>query len=115
MDLRLINIGNIKLTAPEIDVVHLLMEDDDPHWTVDDIAGSLPYNADDTWEYVQSLILAGLLVRSDMTQTFEDINIISVTVPPEARRWLDKYQPDIDDAFIILNPDMFDITEAAEA
>ena len=115
MELCLINIGNIKLSAPEIDVVHLLLEDDDPHWTVDDIAGSLPYTVEDTWEYVQSLILAGLLERTDMTQTFEDINNISLTVPSDARAWLEENQQDIDDAFIMLNPDMFDVTEVAEA
>ena len=30
MELCLINIGNIKLSAAEIDVIHLLLEDDDP-------------------------------------------------------------------------------------
>ena len=115
MDLCLIPIGDIKFCAAEIDIVHLLMEDDDPDWTVGDIAGSLPYTVEETWEYVQSLILTGLLSRTDMTQSFDNINNISLTVDMHARDWLDSHQPDIDDAFILLNPDMFDVTEVGEA
>ena len=115
MDLCLITIGDIKLSAPEIDIVHLLLEDDDPHWTVAEIAASLPYTVEETWEHVQSLILSGLLSRTDMSQSFENINIISLTVYSDSRDWLNENQQDIDDAFIMLNPDMFDIVEAAEA
>tara|TARA_B100000427_G_scaffold221744_1_gene185505 strand:+ start:551 stop:898 length:348 start_codon:yes stop_codon:yes gene_type:complete len=115
MDLCLIAIGDIKFTAPEIDVVHLIMEDDDPDWTVAEIAASLPYTVEETWEYVQSLILSGLLVRTDMSQSFENIDIITLTVHDDSRDWLNDNQRDIDDAFIMLNPDMFDVMEAAEA
>ncbi len=115
MDLCLITIGGNKFSTYEIDLLYLLMEDDDGDWTVGDIAGSLPYIADEVWKCVQSLILSGILARTDMTQTFEDIDIITVTVPEDARHWLDENSSDIDDAFILLNPDMFDVTEVAEA
>ena len=115
MDLCLITIGGIKFSTHEIDLLYLLMEDDDGHWTVGDIAGSLPYIADEVWKSVQSLILSGILARTDMTQTFDNINNIAVTVTPSAREWLDENSSDIDDAFILLNPDMFEVTEVAEA
>ena len=108
-------IGDRKFSAYEIDILYLLMEDDDGDWTVGDIAGSLPYIADHLWDGVQSLILSGILERTDMTQTFEPVEIISVTVPDDARHWLDDHSSDIDDAFILLNPDMFDVTVPAEA
>jgi hypothetical protein len=88
MDLCLFTIGGRKFSAYEIDILYLLMEDDDGDWTVGDIAGSLPYIAD---------------------------NLISVTVPNDARNWLNENSSDIDDAFILLNPDMFDVTVPAEA
>ena len=115
MDLCLFTIGGRKFSAYEIDILYLLMEDDDGDWTVGDIAGSLPYIADHLWDGVQSLILSGILERTDMTQTFEAIEIISVTVPNAARNWLEEHSSDIDDAFILLNPDMFDVTVPAEA
>jgi len=115
MDLCLITIGGIKFCTSEIDIIYLLMEDAESDWTVGDIIGSLPYIADDVWKGVQSLILSGILERTDMTQTFEDIDIISLAVPSSAREWLDTNSSDIDDAFIMLNPDMFDVTEVAEA
>ena len=94
MDLCLITIGGLKLYTYEIDIIYLLMEDDDSDWTVGDIAGSLPYIVDDLWDGIQSLILSGILERTDMTH---------------------QHASDIDDAFILLNPDMFDVVEAAEA
>lgn len=115
MDLCLITIGGNKFSTYEVDLLYLLMEDDDGDWTVGDIAGSLPYIADEVWRAVQSLILSGILARTDMTQTFDNINNIAVTVPDDARAWLDEHSSDIDDAFILLNPDMFDVTEVAEA
>lgn len=115
MDLCLITIGGNKFSTYEVDLLYLLMEDDDGDWTVGDIAGSLPYIADEVWAAVQSLILSGILARTDMTQTFDNINNIAVTVPDDARAWLDEHSSDIDDAFILLNPDMFDVTEVAEA
>lgn len=108
-------IGDRKFSAYEIDILYLLMEDDDGDWTVGDIAGSLPYIADHLWDGVQSLILSGILERTDMTQPLEAVEIISVTVPDDARHWLDDHSSDIDDAFILLNPDMFDVTVPAEA
>ena len=69
MDLCLITIGGIKFCAAEIDLLHLLMEDDDPHWTVLEISNSLPYDVSDTWEYTQSLILSGIIERADMSQS----------------------------------------------
>ena len=115
MELCLIPIGDIKFSASEIDVLHLLMEDDDPDWTVAEIAASLPYMTEDVWADVQSLILSGLLVRADMNQSLETIEIIRLTVPETARDWMTEHQNDIDDAFIVLNPDMFDLTEVGEA
>jgi len=115
MDLCLFTIGDRKFSAYEIDILYLLMEDDDGDWTVGDIAGSLPYIADHLWDGVQSLILSGILERTDMTQPLEAVEIISVTVPDDARHWLDDHSSDIDDAFILLNPDMFDVTVPAEA
>ena len=115
MELCLIPIGDIKFSASEIDVLHLLLEDDDPDWTVAEIAASLPYMTEDVWADVQSLILSGLLVRADMNQSLETIEIIRLTVPETARDWMTEHQNDIDDAFIVLNPDMFDVTEVAEA
>jgi len=115
MELYLIPIGDIKFSASEIDVLHLLMEDDDPDWTVAEIAASLPYTTEDVWADVQSLILSGLLVRADMNQSLETIEIIRLTVPETARDWMAEHQNDIDDAFIVLNPDMFDLTEVGEA
>ena len=115
MDLCLITIGGNKFSTYEIDLLYLLMEDDDGDWTVGDIAGSLPYIEDEVWKCVQSLILSGILARTDMSQTFDNINNITVTVPDDARAWLDDNSSDIDDAFILLNPDMFDVTEVAEA
>jgi len=111
----LFTIGDRKFSAYEIDILYLLMEDDDGDWTVGDIAGSLPYIADHLWDGVQSLILSGILERTDMTQPLEAVEIISVTVPDDARHWLDDHSSDIDDAFILLNPDMFDVTVPAEA
>ena len=32
-----------------------------------------------------------------------------------AAQWLTDHQRDIDDAFVVLNPDMFDVTEVGEA
>ena len=115
MELCLITIGNIKFSASEIDVLHLLMEDDDPHWTVAEIAASLPYTTEDVWVDVQSLILSGMLARTNMNQSLEIIEIIRLTVPRPARAWMEEHQQDIDDAFIVLNPDMFDVTEVGEA
>ena len=115
MELCLIPIGDIKFSASEIDVLHLLMEDDDPDWTVAEIAASLPYTTEEVWVDVQSLILSGMLARTNMNQTFENIEIITLTVPDSAQQWLVDHQQDIDDAFIVLNPDMFDVTEVAEA
>ena len=115
MELCLIPIGDIKFSASEIDVLHLLMEDDDSHWTVAEIAASLPYMTEDVWADVQSLILSGLLVRADMNQSLETIEIIRLTVPETARDWMAEHENDIDDAFIVLNPDMFDVTEVGEA
>jgi len=115
MELCLIPIGDIKFSASEIDVLHLLMEDDDPDWTVAEIAASLPYTTEEVWVDVQSLILSGMLARTNMNQTFENIEIITLTVPDSAQQWLTDHQQDIDDAFIVLNPDMFDVTEVAEA
>ena len=115
MDLCLITIGGVKFSATEIDVLHLLLEDDDPDWTVADIAGALPYTTEDVWADVQSLILSGMLARTDMSQTFENIEIITLTVPDDTQQWLVEHQHDIDDAFIVLNPDMFDVTEVGEA
>ena len=115
MEMHTIPIGDVRFSATEIDILHLLLEDDDPDWTVAEIAASLPYTVEETWEYVQSLILSGLLSRTDMSQSFENINIISLTVYSDSRDWLNDNQQDIDDAFIMLNPDMFDIVEAAEA
>mgnify|MGYP003627757638 CR=1 FL=1 len=111
----MITIGGLKLYTYEIDIIYLLMEDDDSDWTVGDIAGSLPYIVDDLWDGIQSLILSGILERTDMTQTFDNIPAIKVTVPSPGRAWLDQHASDIDDAFILLNPDMFDVVEAAEA
>lgn len=115
MEMHLITIDSIKFSATEIDVLHLLLEDDDPDWTVAEIAASLPYATEDVWTDVQSLILSGMLTRTDMSQSIEDIEYISLTVPVAASEWMDKHQQDIDAAFIVLNPDMFDVTEVAEA
>ena len=115
MELCLIPIGDIKFSASEIDVLHLLLEDDDPDWTVAEIAASLPYMTEDVWADVQSLILSGILARANMNQTFENIEIITLTVPDSAQQWLTDHQRDIDAAFVVLNPDMFDVTEVAEA
>ena len=115
MEMHTIPIGDIRFTASEIDVLHLLLEDDDPDWTVAEIAASLPYTTEDIWADVQSLILSGILARANMNQTFENIEIIRLTVPDSARDWMSEHQQDIDDAFIVLNPDMFDVTEVAEA
>ena len=115
MEMHTIPIGDIRFTASEIDVLHLLLEDDDPDWTVAEIAASLPYTTEDIWADVQSLILSGILARANMNQTFENIEIIRLTVPDSAAQWLTDHQRDIDDAFIVLNPDMFDVTEVAEA
>ena len=116
MDMHLITIDSIKFSATEIDVLHLLLEDDDSDWTVAEIAASLPYTTEDVWTDVQSLILSGMLTRTDMSQSIEeDIEYISLTVPAAASEWMDKHQEDIDAAFIVLNPDMFDVTEVAEA
>ena len=115
MEMHTIPIGDIRFTASEMDVLHLLLEDDDPDWTVAEIAASLPYTTEDIWADVQSLILSGILARANMNQTFENIEIIRLTVPDSARDWMSEHQQDIDDAFIVLNPDMFDVTEVAEA
>ncbi len=115
MDLCLITIGGIKFCAAEIDLLHLLMEDDDPHWTVLEISNALPYDVSDTWEYTQSLILSGIIERADMSQSLETISNITLTVPSSATDWMAEHQQDIDDAFIVLNPDMFDVTEVADA
>ena len=115
MEMHTIPIGDIKFSASEIDILHLLLEDDDPHWTVAEIVSSLPYTLEDVWTDVQSLILSGILARANMNQTFENIEIIRLTVPDSAQQWLTDHQRDIDDAFIVLNPDMFDVTEVAEA
>ena len=115
MELCLIAIGGIKFCASEVDILHLLLEDDDPDWTVADIAASLPYETEDVWADVQSLILSGMLARTDMSQTFDNIEIITLTVPDDTQQWLVEHQQDIDDAFIVLNPDMFDVTEVGEA
>ena len=115
MEMHTIPIGGNRFTASEIDILHLLLEDDDPHWTVAEIAASLPYATEDVWADVQSLILSGILARANMNQTFENIEIIRLTVPDSAAQWLTDHQRDIDDAFIVLNPDMFDVTEVAEA
>ena len=115
MEMHTIPIGGSRFTASEIDILHLLLEDDDPDWTVAEIVNSLPYTLEDVWADVQSLILSGILARANMNQTFENIEIIRLTVPESAQQWLTDHQRDIDDAFIVLNPDMFDVTEVAEA
>ena len=115
MEMHTIPIGDIRFTASEIDVLHLLLEDDDPDWTVAEIAASLPYTTEDIWADVQSLILSGILARTNMNQTFKNIEIITLTVPDSAQQWLTDHQRDIDAAFVVLNPDMFDVTEVAEA
>ena len=115
METYTIPIGDIRFSASEIDILHLLLEDDDPDWTVAEIVSSLPYTLEDVWADVQSLILSGILARTNMNQTFENIEIIRLTVPDSAQQWLTDHQRDIDDAFIVLNPDMFDVTEVAEA
>ena len=115
MEMHTIPIGGSRFTASEIDILHLLLEDDDPDWTVAEIVSSLPYTLEDVWADVQSLILSGILARANMNQTFENIEIIRLTVPDSARDWMSEHQQDIDDAFIVLNPDMFDVTEVAEA
>jgi hypothetical protein len=116
MEMHTIPIGGSRFTASEIDILHLLLEDDDPDWTVAEIAASLPYTTEDVWADVQSLILSGMLTRTDMSQSIEeDIEYISLTVPAAASEWIAEHQQDIDAAFIVLNPDMFDVTEVAEA
>jgi len=50
-----------------------------------------------------------------MSQSLETIDIITVYVTSASRDWMSEHQQDIDDAFIVLNPDMFDVTEVAEA
>jgi hypothetical protein len=50
-----------------------------------------------------------------MSQSFENIKEISVTVPMTAQSWLSQNTQDIEDAFVILNPDMFELTEVGEA
>ena len=115
MEMHTIPIGDIRFTASEIDILHLLLEDDDPDWTVAEIASSLPYTTEDVWADVQSLILSGILARANMNQTFENIEIIRLTVPEGAAQWLTDHHRDIDAAFVVLNPDMFDVTEVAEA
>ena len=116
MEMHTIPIGDVRFSATEIDILHLLLEDDDPDWTVAEIASALPYTTEDVWVDVQSLILSGILSRTNMSQSIEeDIEYISLTVPAAASEWMDKHQQDIDAAFIVLNPDMFDVTEVAEA
>jgi len=75
----------------------------------------LPADVEDIWIDVQSLILHGLLARTAMSQSFENIKEISVTVPMTAQSWLSQNEQDIEDAFVILNPDMFELTEVGEA
>ena len=50
-----------------------------------------------------------------MNQSIETIEIITLTVPDSAQQWLADHQRDIDAAFVVFNPDMFDVTEVAEA
>jgi hypothetical protein len=115
MDLYLITIDTRKFCAAEIDILYLLMQDEDCDWTVREIASHLPYIAGAIWDGIQSLILSGILTRTDMTQTFSDIDAIAVTVTQPARAWLNEYASDIEAAFIMLNPDLFDVAVPAEA
>jgi len=111
----LIKIGDVKLTATEIDILHIILDTEQYDWTIGSIAACLPASYEDIWRDVQSLILHGLLARTNMSQSFENIKVISVTVPLNAQSWLSQNEQDIEDAFVILNPDMFELTEVGEA
>lgn len=111
----LIKIGDVKLTATEIDILHIILDTERYDWTIGSIASCLPATYEDIWRDVQSLILHGLLERTNMSQSFENIKVISVTVPLTAQSWLSQNAQDIEDAFVILNPDMFELTEVGEA
>jgi len=111
----LIKIGDVKLTATEIDILHIILDTERYDWTIGSIVSCLPATYEDIWRGVQSLILHGLLARTNMSQSFENIKVISVTVPLTARQWLSQNEQDIEDAFVILNPDMFELTEVGEA
>ena len=114
MDLCLINIGDRQFSTPEIDVIHLLMEDESSRWTLEEIMDSLPYIADDVHRAVSRLVRSGLLDRTDDGLS-ESIYKITLRVSDSSRAWMREHQHDIDDAFIMINPDMFDVTEVAEA
>jgi len=115
MDLYIISIGGNKFCTEEIDVLHLLLEDDDLNWSMNELVGSLPYDEDLVWAIVQRLMREGLLAHAGETEESENLNNISLTVPPSAHAWMIENQQDIEDAFIMLNPDMFDVTEVGEA
>ena len=114
MDL-LIKIGDVRLSATEIDILHVIIDTECYDWSVAGFSKWLPADVEDIWIDVQSLILHGLLERTNMSQSFENIKEISVTVPTTARAWLSQNEQDIEDAFVILNPDMFELTEVGEA
>ncbi len=115
MDLCLITIGAHKFAAAEIDLLHVLMEDDDGNWSIGELGETLPYIRDDMIACVENLLHCGILQCEDIADTdlrsSEDIDNIKVTVTPSGRSFLDDNTSDIDDAFIMLNPDLFDVTE----
>lgn len=116
MDLCLINIADVKLSTTEIDILHLLAEDVYEDWTIGELIDSFPYMpADDTWTAIQTLILENILERTDMSQSLDDIEAITLTVTRAGQSWLLANDEDIRAAFVMLNPDLYDITEAADA
>jgi hypothetical protein len=119
MDLCLITIGAHKFAAAEIDLLHVLMEDDDGNWSIGELGETLPYVRDDMIACVENLLQCGILQCEEGHTTdlrsSEDIDNIKVTVTIAGRSFLDDNTSDIDDAFIMLNPDLFDVTEVGIA
>ena len=111
----LINIADVRLARTEIEILHVIVDSDYYACTVSTIAELLGADVEDIWKDVQSLILHGLLERTNMSQTFDDVSLISIAVPMTARAWLAQNEQDIADAFVVLNPDLFELTEVAEA
>jgi hypothetical protein len=111
----LINIADIRLARTEIEILHVIVDSDYYACTVSTFAELLGADVEDIWKDVQSLILHGLLERTNMSQTFDDVSLISIAVPMTARAWLAQNEQDIADAFVVLNPDLFELTEVAEA
>lgn len=116
MELCLINIANVKLSTIEVDIVHVLLEDVLDDWSVGELLDTFPHmSVSDVWSATQTLILESILERTDKSQSTEDIEAITLSVPRDARIWLAENAEDIRAAFVMLNPDIFDVTEVADA